>query len=400
MATIKGYKPHTNQRLIHDSIINDPVKYYGLCIGRQFGKSMLGENQSLFWLINDKGSSIGWVSPIYKQSKKVYKEMKSATESSGLFKYNDTDLIIEGFGSTLQFFSAERPDGIRGFTFDYLICDEVDFMKTGTWDEVLQPTVLVKGKKVLFLSTPKGKKMMFKLKQLAYTESNYKYFHFTSYDNPLIDHAEINAIKAILPEHVFRQEYLAEFVDDISGLFKNVDQCVSDNITTSGKLYGGLDIGRADDYTVLTVGDRSGNVSFVERWRHDDWSNIIDKVAKRIKKLNAVVYVEVNNQGDVFYEMLKKKVGNLVQPFTTSTKTKPIMIEDLAVQFEQKEIKIPDLDWFVDELGAFTYVYNPKTRRVQYSAPQGLHDDGVISLALYNQARTKLFQKGKYTILK
>ena len=400
MATVKGYKPHANQLVIHNAINNESAKYYGLCIGRQFGKSLLGENQSLYWMINNKNSNTGWVSPIYKQSKKVYKELKAATESSGFFKYNDTDLIIEGFSSTLQFFSAERPDGIRGFTFDYLICDEVDFMKDGIWEEVLQPTVLVRGKKVLFLSTPKGRRMMFKLKQLAQNEPNYLYFHFTSYDNPLIDSKEIDSIRDLLPDHIFRQEYLAEYVDDISGLFKNVKACISDRIVPVGKLFGGLDIGRADDYTVLTIGDKNGNVSFVERWRHDDWTNIINKVAKRIKEQNALVYVEVNNQGDVFFEMLKKLVGNLIEPFTTTSKSKPIMIEDLAVQFEQQTIQIPSINWFVDELESFTYIFDPKSRRVKYSAPPGVHDDGVISLSLYNQARTKLNQRGKYIILK
>ena len=51
MSTIKGYKPHEKQRLIHDSINNESFKYYCLNIGRQFGKSMLGINQMLYWAI-------------------------------------------------------------------------------------------------------------------------------------------------------------------------------------------------------------------------------------------------------------------------------------------------------------------------------------------------------------
>lgn len=396
---VKGYKPHSKQRILHDSINKDNAKYYAFNIGRQFGKSLLGENQCLYWAINDKGCMIGWVSPIYKQSKKVYLELKRATEASGYFTYNDTDLIIKGFGSTIQFFSAERPDGIRGFTFDYLICDEFDFMKVGIWEEVLQPTVLVKGKKVVFISTPKGRRMMFKLKQLAHSDDRYRYFHFTSYDNPMIDSREIDAIRLTLPDHIFRQEYLAEFIDGGTGLFKNVRECVG-RYEEGGKMFGGLDIGRADDYTVLTIGNKEGGVKYVERWRQDEWSNIIDKVAKKIKEHNATVYVEVNNQGDVFFEMLKKKVGNLVEPFVTSTKTKPIMIEDLAVSFEQMELTLPDIEYLIDECEAFTYIFNPTTRNVKYGAPDGVHDDSVISLALYNQARKHLSRKGQYTILK
>jgi len=89
-----------------------------------------------------------------------------------------------------------------------------------------------------------------------------------------------------------------------------------------------------------------------------------------------------------------------VQPFTTTTKTKPIMIEDLAVAFEQKEVTILNNEWQIDELEAFTYVYDPKRRTVKYSAPEGIHDDYVMSKALCNQARKNLSKKGVYTILK
>jgi hypothetical protein len=74
------------------------------------------------------------------------------------------------------------------------------------------------------------------------------------------------------------------------------------------------------------------------------------------------------------------------------------MIEDLAVLFEQKEIQILNISWLVDELEAFTYIYNQTTRNVQYSAPQGVHDDSVISLALSYQAIKDLKNRGTYAI--
>ena len=155
MSTIKGYKPHEKQRLIHHSINNEAYKYYVLNIGRQFGKTMLGINQMLYWAINYKGCNIAWVTPIYKQSKKVFDEMEGVTARSGLFQYNRSDLTITGLGSKIQFFSGERPDNIRGNTFDYLIIDEYAFTRAELWSEVLSATVLVKGKKVIFISTPK-----------------------------------------------------------------------------------------------------------------------------------------------------------------------------------------------------------------------------------------------------
>jgi phage terminase large subunit-like protein len=389
MSTIKGYKPHLKQKEIHNSIINESYKYYILNIGRQFGKTMLGINQMLYWSINHKGCNIAWVTPIYKQSKKVFDEMEKVTKSSGLFEYNRSDLTISGFNSQIQFFSGERPDNIRGNTFDYLIVDEMAFTRPELWSEVLSATVLVKGKKVIFISTPKGKNHFYQLSLQPNYDNRYKYFHYSSYDNPMIDAEDLEERKRSLPKHIFEQEYLAKFIDNASGLFKNVDSCVIKPAERTQKLFGGLDIGRADDYTVLTILNKNYQMVYVQRWRQQEWSKIIDEVAAKIREYNAEIFVEVNNQGDVFYEMLQNKVYNNVQPYVTSTATKPIMIEDLAVHFENKDIGILNESWLVDELNAFTYIYNEKTRRVQYGAPQGVHDDGVMSLALAVQSIKK-----------
>jgi hypothetical protein len=256
---------------------------------------------------------------------------------------------------------------------------------------------LVKGKKVLFISTPKGKNHFYKLSLQPNYDDRYKYFHFTSYDTPFINELDLEERKRSLPNHIFKQEYLAEFLDNASGLFSNVRECIKEP-SNSNKYYGGLDIGRADDYTVLTIINEHKQIVYCERWRQDEWTRIIEKVGLKINEFNAKVYVEVNNQGDVFYEMLKKICGQKIFPFVTSSKTKPIMIEELAVCFEQKEISILNINWLIDELEAFTYIYNPNTRNVQYSAPQGVHDDSVISLALSIQAHKELKNKGTYAV--
>jgi len=181
MSTIKGYKPHATQRIIHNSINNEPYKYYVLNIGRQFGKSMLGINQMLYWSINHKGCNIAWVTPVYKQSKKVFSDFEKYTQNSGIFSYNKSELLIQGLGSTIQFFSGERPDNIRGNTFDFLIVDEMAFTRRELWDEVLSATVLVKGKKVLFISTPKGKNHFHSLFMQCNYDDRYKSFSFNSY---------------------------------------------------------------------------------------------------------------------------------------------------------------------------------------------------------------------------
>ena len=391
------YTPHKNQIKIHKAINETPCKYFTLDIGRQFGKSMLAQNQAVDFMIN-KGWSGAWVSPTYKQAKKVADELDSAF--AGLFNYNKSELTMKlPNGSMLQFFSSERYDNIRGFTFDFLIIDEAAHQQEEAWTEVLRATVLVRGKKVLFVSTPKGKNWFHTMYQLGKTDDNYTSFKFSSYDNPLIDPKEIDAAKETLPDHIFRQEYLAEFLDDGSGVFINVQECIKE-ASNSKKYYAGIDLGRADDYTVLTIVNEKDEEVYCERWRRMEWSEIIDNIVKVLNKYKPSTLVEANGTQDAIYEMIRNKVNyskSNIEPFVTTAKTKPQIIEDLIVKFEQKEIGIIGNDWQVSELNSFTYEYNPKTRKLKYSAPVGLHDDYVMSRAITSHAVKKNKNVGKYT---
>jgi len=398
--SVQLYKPHKNQLLIHNSIKNEPFKYYSLAIGRQFGKSLLGENQALDWFFNVPNCKMGWVSPIYKQCKKVFDEIDNAFASSQfVFKSkNKTDLTFTSHNnSTINFYSAERYDNIRGETFDYLICDEFAFMDSEAWTEVLRATVLVRGKKVLFLSTPKGQNHFHRLHSLSGINPQRKSFSMTSYDNPIINPTEIEDARATLPDHVFRQEYLAEFVDGGSGLFINPTIITKAEKTTT--MYAGLDIGRADDYTVLTVYNDVGEMYYCERWNHDTWDGILNKVVNRINEFGCHTEVEINGIGDPFFEQLKSRVNNsnLIYPFLTTSKSKQDIIEALVVANQSKEVKFLDCEWLLKELDLFTYEYNPKTKSVRYSAPSGFHDDGVMSSAIGYHAFKTLKLSGNYS---
>ncbi len=396
------YTPHHKQREIHNAINQGGHKYYIVSIGRQFGKTLLAENQLLYWAINNKGCTIGWISPVYSQCKKVFGEIhKAIINTPYISDANKSDLIISFANqSTIQFFSAERYDNIRGNTFDYLICDEFAFIKKEAWTEVLKATVLVKGKKVLIISTPKGKNHFYELfNQSKYNEAYYS-ISGTSYDNPKIDIQDLEDARRNLPDHVFRQEYLAEFLDDGSAVFKNVKQCVK-LATPSQNCYAGIDLGRADDYTVLTIINDKNEVFYCERWRHMEWSAIINNVVKVLNVYKPKTLIETNGAQDAIFEQIRNGVNynkNQVQSFITTAKSKQSIIEDLIVNFENLEITIPDNNDLIDELNYFTYEYNLKTRQIHYSAPVGLHDDMVMSLAIALRAKKELVSSGVYTI--
>lgn len=401
MAKAILYTPHRNQKIIHDAINFSNEKYYVINIGRQFGKTLLASNQLLYWALNNKKVKCAWVSPVYKQSKKVFEEVyKAFAKRPEIYrKVNQSELVLEYItGSTIQFFSAERYDNIRGFTFDYLVCDEFAFMDEKAWTEVLRATVLVKGKKVLLISTPKGKNHFYKMYQLDGINEQYKSFTMTSYHNPMINPKEIDDAKLTLPDMVFRQEYLAEFVDGTATLFNN--RLLSDN-KANGRAFAGIDLGRADDYSVLSIFNEKGEQFYIERWRHTDWQSIVKNIANGLRTNNVqTALVEVNSIGDVIFEMLQKECASYctIEPFVTTNQSKKEIVESLIVANQNKEVRFLNVDWLDKELEMFTYEYNPKSRVIKYSAPSGFHDDGVMASCLGFHAYSK-YKTGRYTLM-
>ena len=393
------YTPHTNQLLIHNSIKNEPYKYYPLNIGRQFGKSLLGVNQALDWLFNEDKVRIGWVSPIFRQCKKVFNDIDVAFGNNQQVwkEKNKTDLIFKSHkDSTLQFFSSENYDTIRGETFDYLIMDEAAWQSEQAWTEVLRATVLVRGRKVLFLSTPKGRNWFYNLHALDGTNPQYKSFTMTSYDNPLITPSEIDDARLTLPDNVFRQEYLAEFIDGGAGVFKELT--INNAPSGSDRYYAGIDLGRADDYTVLTILNSRGQMVQCERWRHNTWASIIAQLVPILNKWSAYAMIEINSIGDAIFEQIRPLYPK-IEPFVTSSKSKQDIIEGLQVAIQNKEFTCLDKDWIKKEFELFTFEYNAKTRTVKYSAPSGFHDDGVMSCAIAYHAYKNMKHSGKYSFM-
>jgi hypothetical protein len=399
---VELYQPHDKQLEIHKAI--DGVgKYFFVSIGRQFGKTILGENQIIKWALENNNWRVVWVSPTYKQCKKVFKDIRRALDESNIYlkKPNESDLVIYLLnGSELLFYSAEAYDSIRGETFDAGVGDEMAFWKKEAWTEVLKATLLVRGKKFLGLSTPKGKNLFYELFQQHQVDENYKSFKGTSYDNPYIDVSEIEDAKRTLPEHIFKQEYLAEFIEDGGTVFTNIKQCIKQGKET-GNYYFGLDLGKANDYTVLTIVNEYNDEVYCERWRQMDWQMIINNVVVQLNKYKPKGYVECNGVQDSIFEQIKKQINYnsaMIQPFVTTSKSKPIIIEDLIMSFQSASIGIIGKEFQIHELEVFTYEYNHRSRTVKYEAPAGLHDDYVMSRAICNYALKNMKSAGTYNI--
>ena len=402
----EGFTPHPKQRELINGIIESKCKYHIASIGRQFGKSLMGINLALYWAINHGPCKILWISPVYSQTTKVHKELMQAIGGTNIVQsnnYSSNEIQLRN-GSTIMFRSAERYDNIRGLTLDYAIIDEAAFIKDDAYAEAIKPTLLVRGKKVLFISTPKGKNWFYNLYQLGLSPDypNYKAYAGSSYDTPYIDKKEIEDAQRTIPKNVFQQEYLAKFIDSGGEVFTDIDNNTFSQYTPPiGKVYCGIDLGKQEDYTVATFIDSKGKVIDIYRNNKQEWTTMTQDILVLIRKYNATTMVEVNSIGDVIFEQIKRQWSD-THPFVTSSKSKNEIIEGLILDMNELTVKIPSKGLFpalYSELSVFTYEYNPKTRNIRYGHPAGLHDDTVISLAIVNYNRKQNKTYGQYTVM-
>ena len=401
---IHGADLHPGQLRVVDAL-QKGYKYIVVNSSRQVGKSFLSQQIICYWALNNPKSVILVVAPVYAQLRRPFEEIIDGLSGSGVIESSNKSEFTIKFknGSKVIFKSAERPDSMRGLTADFAVLDEAAYMNDDVWRAVIKPILLVKGKQVLFISTPRSRNWFYDIYMLGQSAEHDEYISITmTYDeNPFVNKEEIEEARKTLPDHIFRAEYLAEFTESGNTVFSNLDACtVHKWPRVSGRTYLGVDLGRQGDFTVATVMDDAGQVLEIYRDNQKEWSEMIDNIVKLARKWNASVLVEANSIGDVVTDYIKKQWPR-TEPFNTTAQSKQQIIEALIIAFNKGELKIPSRELFGPlrfELDIFEYQYSASSRTIRYSAPGSLHDDCVLSLAIANRARQQMKTAGQYAV--
>ena len=403
---VSGFRPHQGQQRVIDSIVNGTEKYITVVSPRQQGKSLLLINLILYYGINDKGSKIGIIAPIYQQARKLMEDLYEAIKDSGIVEatnFSNHEIKLKT-GSKIYFRSSEREDGLRGYTFDYLFMDEAAYQTESSYRRAIEPTALVHGKKVVLFSTPRGKDYFHTMYQLGQNPEypNYASVRMEQGDNPYINQEEVLAAKKVLPDAIYRAEYLGEFLEGESMVFSNFNTNTFHKYPTrQGKVYIGVDLGRESDYTVAVAMDQKGNVIEIYRDNQKDWDVMQSNILQLARKYNATIMIETNSMGTVIFESIKKQYQD-THPFVTSNQSKKDIVESLILAFNDNQISIPSQELLPElhhELEVFEMSYNPKTRNVRYAARTPFHDDIIIALCISNWNRIQNKSYGTYTIM-
>ncbi len=329
-----------------------------------------------------------WIAPTFRMADDVWRGFKAALAPVWQGKNESMRRIDLPNGGVIAVRSGHDPDALRGVGLDLAVLDEAAYLHPAVWSSVVRPALSDRRGEALFLSTPRGRNWFWALWMTGQKpdQPQWKSWRFPTTANPLIDPAEVEAARDLLPERVFREEYLAEFLDDGGQVFRRVDEAATVEVGArpqpGERIVFGVDWGRDNDFTCIAViAADSRRLVALERFNRIGWEVQRGRLAALAGRWEPdAIWAEANSMGGPNIEALQAE-GLPVIPFTTTASSKGPLIEALALALERGELTILRDPVLVEELRAYRMERLPGGR-YRYSAPSGGHDDTVIALAL------------------
>lgn len=434
-----AFEPYGLQQEIIDHIdgkiknkYGDRFRFFVAAMGRQVGKSLLAKNLAIEHG-NNRREEVMWVAPSIPTARKHWNDLVAMIEKSKMpvKKINQSfKEIIFVDGGSISIRSALEPDNLRGGTLGLLILDEAAFFRNGqyVWNSVLLPQITASGGVALLLSTPNGWDYFYELFKKGQDPHNryWKSWQAPSYISPYQDKDLLDDLKTTMPEFQFREEFMAEFLADSSGVFSGGEKAaVVDPIQSplSDRVYvAGIDFGFNHDATIFTVMDKYTHEQvFGSRFFNYGTIDTVKRLVSHLRHWQPeITHLEKNGMGDTYFSLLRSALmgmnidnlesdgsndleenetdrefkaewGGKLKALYIDNKTKRKLVETLAADIEYGRIKIlkPTPGEYGEiQLSEMSTYKRERTKGgldVTYNAAEGSYDDTVSGLYLANK---------------
>ena len=352
--------------------------------GRRFGKNVLLQDLAVETAVKHK-APIGWGAPVYKQVLDDYRVLADILAPM-LTRKSGAEMRLElAGGGTIEFWSLDKPDTIRGKKYKRFIVNEAGMVPNilDIRNFIIYPTLIDLRGDEYIAGTPKGMNGFYQLYNMQ--GDSWMRWQMSSYENPHIPAEELDDLKTVMTERAFQQEILAQFLEDGGGVFRGVRKAATLEPLDAGEKDQsytiGVDWGRTNDATVFIVVNSVGHMVEMDRMTDTDYASQRLRLQALSERFNhAPILAESNSIGQPNIEALQD-MGLFVQGFQTTNATKAQIIQALQLAFERGAIQILDNELLITELMAYASERLP-SGLVRYGAPEGMHDDTVIALAL------------------
>jgi hypothetical protein len=381
-------------------VFKDTTRFKVVAAGRRCGKSRMAAVTLLIeGLKCPQGSAVLYVSPTMGQSRQIIWDLlldlgREVIQSSHV---NNLDITLIN-GARIYVRGADRPDTLRGVSLTYAVLDEVADIKPEAWEQVIRASLSDKRGRALFIGTPKGRNWFYDTFKLGESEDDpdWKSWHFTTADNPLIDQKEIESAKKTLSTFAFKQEYMASFTNAGSDIFK--EEWIKYGVEPDyGSYFIAVDLAgfeevakqaanskkRLDESAISIVKVTDDGKWFVKKIEHGRW-DIRETAAKILMAIRDYRPLSVGIERGALKNAVLPYLSDLMRKNNTyahivdlthgNRKKADRIIWALQGRFEHGRIVLnseEDWDEFVDQLILFP--------------AQGVHDDLPDSLSYIDQ---------------
>lgn len=370
-------------------VLSERRRFNAAALGRRSGKTALAQYLLAVPAIKH-ALPTAYFAATYKLLEETWREMESRL-TPVLRRVNSTEKRMELVtGGVVDFWTLSDEDAGRSRKYRRVVVDEAGLVPDlgRIWNSAIRPTLADYEGDGYLLGTPKGRNFFWQAHQMGADPLNVEWasWQMPTSCNPHIKPAEIEAMREQMPERLFRQEILAEFLEDGGGVFRFVRESATSEPLVKGEdghQYAiGCDWGRESDATVFTVIDiTERRMVAIDRMLKTDYALQRTRLhAMAAAFPNNTILAESNSIGAPVIEQLVRE-GLRVVPFSTTNATKAQIVDALALAFEQRTIKILPDPVLIAELEAYESE-RLISGMLRYSAPEGQHDDCVISCCL------------------
>jgi len=378
-------------------VYSDPTRFKVVAAGRRTGKSRLAAWMLIINALQTDKGQVFYVAPTQGQARDIMWQTLLELGNPVISGAHINNLQIKLVnGATISLKGADRPETMRGVSLKFLVMDEYADMKPDVWEQILRPALADQKGSAMFIGTPMGRNHFYELYKLAELgdDETYKGWHFTSYDNPILDPEEIDTAKKSMSSYAFRQEFMASFEARGSEMFKE-DWVHFGEEPDDAQYYIAIDLAGFEevnkkrtkntklDETAIAVVKVGTNGWYVDNIIHGRWS--LDETASKIfQAVRDYEPVSVGIERGIAKQAvmspltdLMKQYGRFfrVEELTHGNKKKTDRVMwALQGRFENGQIELRKAEWnnrFMDQLFQFP---DPLT-----------HDDLVDALAYIDQ---------------
>lgn len=351
-----------------------------------------------------------YVLPTYRQAKQVIWDalINDHVPKELYLKKNDSELAIYYKNGVIQrFIGAEDFDKHRGTNPFDVVFDEFSEQPEQIWTAIFQPVLMENGGTATFVFTPKGKNHSWKLMELAKINPLWFVSVKGVKDTQVFTEEELAEVRINTPQALYDQEYNVAFLEGASQFFKRIHQNFYPKdymLNEQGEFQLGVDLAKYNDWTVLTPFNLTTFIVHPqERFNQIDYNLQKAKIEAMARRFNnAKIWPDSTGVGDPIVEDLKARglnIGNEGEGFKFTEASRQNLLNNLAILLEQDKIKIPDDEGLIAELESFQYSLN-ESGKIKVKAPEGLHDDRVMSLALSVWGATQPVRPDIFTMMR